>query len=115
MYSISTSDHDSHFRTPLFFCKGEAGRSLRKTIGFRLPQDLPGYPACERRCSAALLLAASSTAAPPTFVRWPLWPPHYGRDGTLIADRSAAIPDRIARPSARLRPVSNAASYCLAY
>src|SRR6266699_2384544 len=42
-------------------------------------------------------------------------PPHYCHDGALIADSSAAILDRVARWSARLRPVSNAAYYCLAY
>src|SRR5438445_12416725 len=98
-----------------FFYKGRQGAPINKTIGFRLPRKLPGCPACERRYSAALLLAASSTAAPPTFVRWPPWPPHYGRDGTLIADSPAAIPDPIAPPSAPLRQVKNAASYCLAY
>ena len=98
-----------------FLCQGEAGRSLKKTIGFRLPRKMPGYPAWERRCSAELLLAASSTVAPPTFVRWPLSPPHYGRDGTLIADSPAAIPDRFAPPSAQLRRVRNASSHCPAY
>src|ERR1700694_4786564 len=84
-------------------------------MGFPLPQDLPGCPACEPAARTGLLLAASSTAAPPTFVLWPPWPTHYGRDGTLIADSPAAIPDRIRRSSARPQPVSNAACYCLVY
>src|ERR1700751_1594626 len=115
MYSISTANHDSV--SELSPSAARRGRALTKKHAglIRLPRKLPGYPACERRCSAALLHAASSTAVPPTFVRWPPWPPHYGRDGTLIADSPAAIPDRFAQPSAQLRPVRNASSYCLAY
>jgi hypothetical protein len=40
-------------------------------------------PHTSRRHLAALLPAASSTAAPPTFARWPPWPPRC-RDGTSI-------------------------------
>jgi len=98
-------------RTPLLFPE-EAGRSIKKTIGFRLPRDLPGCPAWEPATRAALFLAASHTAAPPTFVRWLPSPPH-GRGETSIADSLAAIPDRISRPSGLLRPANSAAWSCL--
>src|SRR5690348_9360571 len=111
MYPIFASDHDFSFELP-FLIQGEAGCSTILETDFRPPQDLLGCPACERRCSAALLHAASSTVAPPTFVRWAPWPPHYGRDETLIAHSPAAIPDQISRPPGRPPPVGDASGTC---
>src|ERR1700736_742953 len=103
-----------HLFELLFLFPEEAGRPIKKTIGFRLPRNVPGYPAWEPAARAALLHAASNTAAPPTFVRWLPSPPHC-RGGTSFADSPAAIPDRISRPSGLLPPAKIAASYCLAY
>ena len=108
----STTDHDSFSELPVSLSR-EAGRSINKAIGFRLPQDLPGYPACELAARAALLHAASSTAAPPIFVRWQLSPPHCHGE-TSIADSPAAILDPAWRPSGPPRPASSASSGCLA-
>src|SRR5260370_37925084 len=109
----STTDHDSPFEL-LFLFPEEAGRPIKKTIGFRLPRNVPGSPAWEPAARAALLHAASHTAAPPTFVRWLPWPPHCRR-GTSIADSPSAIPARISRASVLLRPAKIAAWSWLAY
>ena len=45
-----------HLFELLFLFPEEAGRPIKKTIGFRLPRKLPGYPAWE---PAALGWAAS--------------------------------------------------------
>src|ERR1700730_5409752 len=103
-----------HLFELLFLFPEEAGRPIKKTIGFRLPRKLPGYPAWEPAALGWAGPAASHTAAPPTFARWLPSPPHC-RGGTSIADSLAAIPDRISRPSGLLRPAKIAASYCLAY
>src|SRR5579862_4954835 len=103
-----------HLFELLFLFQEEAGCPIKKTIGFRLPRNVPGCPAWEPAARAALLHAASYTAAPPTFARWLPSPPH-GRGGTSIADSLAAIPDRISRPSELLRPAKSAAWSCLAY
>lgn len=60
---------------------------------------------------AELLIAASSTAAPPTCARWRSSPPH-GPGGTATADSPAVIPGRISRPSAPLRSATSTASSC---
>jgi hypothetical protein len=49
-----------HLFELLFLFLEEAGRPIKKTIGFRLPRDLPGCPAWERAARAALLHAASN-------------------------------------------------------
>src|SRR5215469_2821172 len=87
----------------------EAGRSINKAIGFRLPQDLPGYPACELTAGAVLLPAVSNTAAPPIFVRWLLSLPRCHGE-TPIVDSPAAILDPVGRSSGRPRPAGSASS-----
>jgi transposase InsO family protein len=80
MYSISTANRDSSSELP-FLLPGEAERSINKTIGFRLPQDLPGCPACDQRRWPGCLLAASSSKANQLVPMRPPSPTHYGRDG----------------------------------
>src|ERR1700736_5224544 len=103
-----------HLFELLFIFPEEAGRPIKKPIGFRLPRNVPGCPAWEPAAPAVLLHGGSHTAAPPTFVRSRPSPPHCPHR-TSIADSLAAIPDRISRPSGLLRPAKIAASYCLAY
>ena len=108
----SIPDHDSLSELP-FQLQGEAGRSINLSMDGGPPRKWPSYPACEPAAPGQLLRASSSTAAPPTCVRWPPWPPRCP-GGTSTADSAAVIPDRMARPFGQLRSASRAASGCLA-
>src|ERR1700676_5129796 len=103
-----------HLFELLFLFQEEAGRPIKKIIDLHLPRNVLICIQWEPAARAALLHAASNTAAPPTFVRWLPSPPHC-RGGTSFADSPAAIPDRISRPSGLLPPAKIAPWSCLAY
>jgi hypothetical protein len=69
----------------------EVGHPITTSIGFRLPADRPGYPACKPAARSCTACAVSNTVVPPTSVRSRPWLSHC-RDETSTAHSSAVIP-----------------------
>jgi hypothetical protein len=109
----STADLASSSELP-FRLQGEAGRSIKKSMELAPQMATSGYPACEPPCWAKPLRAASSTAAPPTYVRWPLSPPRSRRGGTSSAASAAANRDRTSPPSGPVRSAGSTGANYLA-